>query len=71
MVTYPEMRIDGMGVLRLDKVTGLPEFKDYSKNYDKCLRTFKALCEYYYCEKKRRLKNNKFVDSHFPKKGAK
>jgi len=27
---FPELKIDGVGIIRLDKETGLPEFRDYS-----------------------------------------
>lgn len=53
------IKIDGMGVLRLDKETGQPDWKDYSKKYDKKLRAFLALLDYWYKEKDRRLSNNK------------
>ncbi|GAH23405.1 unnamed protein product, partial [marine sediment metagenome] len=33
---------EGMGVLRLDKETGIPEWKDYSKVYTKKLTAFIA-----------------------------
>jgi len=50
--------VDGMGVLRLDKETGEPEFKDYSEGYERKLQAFHALVDFYYADKKRRLKNN-------------
>lgn len=52
---------DGMGVLRLDKETGEPDFKDYSTSYEKNRNSFFKLVEYYYSEKDRRLKNNPFT----------
>ena len=55
---YLPMKIDGMGVLRLDKVTGLPEWKDYSKVYERKLETFKTLTKFYYLNADRRLKGN-------------
>jgi len=60
-VEYPVVEIDGVAILRLDKTTGLPEFKDMSKNYDTKLRAFLQLVKFYYFDKKRRLKNNAFV----------
>lgn len=48
---------DGMGILRLDKITGLPEFKDYSKVYDNKLNAFLRLVDYYYAAANRRCKN--------------
>lgn len=53
--------IQGCGILRLDKVTGIPEWKDYSKQYEKNLTAFHALLKAYYLLKDRRLKNNKFT----------
>jgi hypothetical protein len=50
-------KMDGMGVLRLDKETGLPEFKDYSKVYDKKLNAFIKLLDFYYAVAARRCKN--------------
>jgi hypothetical protein len=54
--------IDGMGVLRLDKETGMPEFKDYSKCYDQKAHAFIALVDYWYKAKNRRLKNNPIIE---------
>ena len=51
----------GIGVLRLDKLTGEPDFKDYSDKYERALTSFQHLVRYYYSAKKRRLKNNPFV----------
>ena len=39
--------IEGCGVLRIDKATGEPEWKDYSKSYEKDLKTFNAAVEFY------------------------
>ncbi len=52
------IKYDGMGIVRLDKLTGLPEFKDYSKVYEQKIKAFHSLVEFYYFYKKRRLKNN-------------
>ena len=41
---YPE----GCGILRLDKETGMPEFKDTSKTYEKDLRVFNCMVELYF-----------------------
>lgn len=38
---------DGCGVLRLDKLTGLPDFKDYSKRYEKDLKHFQLMVPLY------------------------
>lgn len=54
-------KVEGMGILRLDKVTGAPEWKDYSKDYAQDRIAFLALLEFYYTFKTRRLKNNPFV----------
>lgn len=51
------------GILRLDKETGIPEWKDYSKHIDKNIAAFNLLLEFYYMYKKRKLKNNKRVRS--------
>lgn len=50
-------KIDGMMVLRLDKLTGLPETKDYSKIYEDKLKAFICLVDYYYASAKRKVKN--------------
>lgn len=47
------------GILRLDKETGMPEYKDYSKNIDRKYEAFLKLVDFFYLYKKRRLKNNK------------
>lgn len=52
---------DGCGILRLDKETGLPEFKDYSDVYEIKLAFFFKLVEAYYMQKNRRLKANPFI----------
>ncbi len=36
------------GVLRLDKETGLPDFKDHSKTYEQDLKVFNAMVDLYY-----------------------
>jgi len=38
---------EGCGILRIDKETGLPDWKDYSKRYEKDLATFNAMVELY------------------------
>lgn len=40
--------IEGSGILRLDKETGLPEFKDFSKRYEKDLETFNWMVGLYF-----------------------
>jgi len=47
---------DGMGILRLDKETGLPEWKDYSQKYEQSIEAFHYLVQFYYTFKKRRIK---------------
>jgi hypothetical protein len=54
---YQNQLVDGMGILRLDKSTGLPEWKDYSKVYDNKLNAFLLLTDFYYAVAKRRCKN--------------
>lgn len=46
-------KIDGHGVIRLDKETGLPEWKDYSKFYTKDLNEFYLCKELYFYRKPR------------------
>ena len=48
-------RIDGQAILRLDKKTGKPEFKEY-KEYK--IDAFIKLLDFFYAYKKRRFKNN-------------
>lgn len=60
------IKIDGIGVVRLDKETGVPEFEidgkgDYTKDYDKAINSFRKLLVFYYAYKVRRLTNNPFV----------
>jgi hypothetical protein len=38
----------GSGILRLDKETGLPEFKDTTKRYDRDLAVFNAMVDLYF-----------------------
>lgn len=57
-VSYEPVKINAMGILRLDKETGLPEYKDFSKNYDNAINAFTGLVQFYYYTAKRRLKNN-------------
>ncbi len=52
---------DGCGILRLDKVTGTPEFKDMSDIYEQKLKAFLTLLEFYYLQKNRRLTGNPFI----------
>jgi hypothetical protein len=52
------VKVNHCGILRLDKETGLPEFKDYSKNLDRKYEAFLKLVDFYYLYKNRRLKNN-------------
>ena len=54
-------RVEGTGILRLDKMTGDPEWRDYSKDYAQDLAAFLKLLDFYYHFKQRRLKNNPFV----------
>ncbi len=52
---------EGCGILRLDKETGIPEWKDYSNVQDQAGAAFIALTRFYYLQKNRRLKNNPFI----------
>lgn len=47
---------DGMGILRLDKETGTPYWKDYSKDYERFLQVFQHLANAWWLMKTRRLK---------------
>ena len=40
-------KVEGCGVLRLDKITGLPDWKDYSKRYMKDLEHFNLMVPLY------------------------
>ncbi len=59
---------EGCGILRLDKLTGEPEWKDYSDIQDRAQNAFLALVRFYYLQKDRRLKNNPFTMNQKPKK---
>lgn len=50
--------IHGCGILRLDKRTGEPEWKDYTKRQGRDFRAFEKLLDYYYSAAHRKLKNN-------------
>lgn len=52
---------DGMGILRLDKETGIPEWIECTDKYERSIDSFLALLKFYYLQKNRRLKNNPFV----------
>ena len=43
--TFPD--VEGCGILRLDKETGLPEWKDFSDRYEKDLKVFNKMVELY------------------------
>lgn len=40
--------IDGCGILRLDKETGIPDWNDTSKNYEQDLRIFNRMVDLYF-----------------------
>jgi len=54
--------IDNVGVLRLDKETGEPEMRDLTTRIDQYTKAFDVLTMFYYAHKRRRLKNNKWVE---------
>lgn len=62
---YSPIEIDGCGVLRLDKITGKPEYKDYTKDMNVKYTAFLYLLSFYYIYKKRKLKNNKIRECLF------
>ena len=49
--------IEGCGILRLDKSTGLPQFKDTSKTYEKDLNVFNKMVELYFARHPRIARN--------------
>jgi hypothetical protein len=51
--------INGGGVLRLDKETGQPDFRNYDKDIKQKTEAAIALLNFYYKDKKRRLKNQR------------
>ena len=62
---YGEINIDGAGILRIDKETGMPEWKDFTEKLDRQCNAFLCLVRFYYEEKYRQLKNNPWVISNF------
>jgi hypothetical protein len=52
-------KLNGIMVLRLDKETGIPESKDFSKQYENKLNAFIKLLDYWYAVKNRRCKNKR------------
>ncbi len=61
---YDPVEIRQVGILRLDKETGLPEWKliDDKERIKREYKAFQALADYFYISKKRRLKNNPRVE---------
>ncbi len=53
-----EVKATGCGILRLDKKTGIPEWKDYTKRQNRDFKSFSKLLDYYYAAAHRRLRNN-------------
>ena len=45
---FDRLNPQGCGVLRLDKTTGIPEFKDTSKSYVRDLETYNAMVDLYF-----------------------
>lgn len=54
-------KIEHGGILRIDKETGIPEYKDVSKEILVQFDCFLHLLDYYYASADRRLKNNRRV----------
>lgn len=50
--------IEGGGILRLDKNTGLPEWRDYSHRMSRDYAAFQHLLDFWYSTAERKLKNN-------------
>ena len=44
--------VEGSGILRLDKETGMPHWKDFSKRYERDLAVFNAMVSLYYLKHK-------------------
>ncbi len=57
---YEPVKIVNVGILRLDKETGMPEWKliDNPDKIEREYKAFQALINYFYLAKKRRLKGN-------------
>jgi hypothetical protein len=53
------------GILRLDKETGVPEWKEY-RDCKRYIDTAEIMAKLFYMLKKRRLKNNPFVKAYHP-----
>ena len=47
---YPELKASRCAILRLDKETGYPEFKDTSKTYKKDLNVYHKMVQLYYAK---------------------
>ena len=45
---FDRLNPQGCGVLRLDKTTGIPEFKDTSKSYESDLKIFNCMVDLYF-----------------------
>ncbi len=59
--------VENIGILRLDKETGAPEFRDVTCGWTAKAVAFNKLTEYYYSAQKRRLKNNPWVEKYWGK----
>lgn len=57
--------IHNVGILRLDKETGAPDFTDVTTGLERWTTAFNELIHVYYALKKRRLKNNPFVKEYW------
>ena len=55
---HPDKAVDYVAVLRLDKITGEPEWRDLSMGMEASERTFNVMTTLYYVMKKRRLRNS-------------
>lgn len=56
---YPELKAKQCGILRLDKETGYPEYKDTSKTYKPDLNVYHKMVELYYARHPRLRKGAK------------
>ena len=57
LMEYDNLLPETAGILRLDKNTGIPEWREYQDVHEK-IEVVEKLAEVYYLMKKRRLKNN-------------
>jgi hypothetical protein len=62
---YEEIKIDGAAIVRLDKETGMPEFKEYTEKIQRQYDAYIMLVHFFYQVSYRMLKNNPWVISNY------